>query len=600
MRKVIVNKIIRRTAWGLGFILFSYVVMFSGLKDLMLGLKFGYGPLDFMYVLAVAFLPAIISGIGYGILFSVGFLLLRYFVLPVHRVERHYMGIRGGSLKKYILIVAFVVLLLFVIPYFMRRVSLSGDIISSIDTSSLQAGSAFYAIGGQIGAFLGSLANVVFLLLNIMLIKPFFIFSPVRLDALLASLFMSSLLYHSLMVSFSKNRVSVERHASIHLCQEGEKVEMRTSLKSPFPSPTVSLPLSSIPARRIKKRKNKSRDDLLSMKSENRETLLLKEGYYNFDIAPVRIFTLPFFHTKIYRVCETNSDVSVLPKLHFKTRVMIHKPSVVRESGSLVKKQLGSSLDFAGMREYCHDDPLSRIWWKGLAKYGELMVKEFHSFGEDRWMLVLDFTNPDLKEEGVTGMLAFSRLFIELCTRKDIAIGLSAFSPTFHYFDYTTSKKNLLSSLTKITSPLYEISPKGIEMIMQDALGPEIEKLKLKCRRKNMTFSMVYSYSGLGKQKTFFSWKGRSAFRNCIKRFFVNMKRSGKIVLVTDGNPKNLEMFKRFKAICLNRHCSYLVVLTESRKDVLQQLKRAKIKAVFAPRDELTKPGFVMKLVSMV
>lgn len=600
MRKVIVNKIIRRTAWGLGFILFSYFIVLSGLKNALLNIKFGYAPLDFMYVLAISFLPHIIAGIGYGILFSVGFLLLRYFVLPVHRVERHYMGIKRGSLKKYILIVAFAFLLLFVVPYFMRWISLSGDIISSIDSSSLQASSAFYAMGGQIGTVLGPLADVILLLLNFMFVKPFFIFYPVRLDALLASLFLSSLLYHSVMVSFSKKHVKIDRHASIHLCQEGEKVEMRTSMSSSFPSPTVSLPLSGIPLRRIKKRKSKSRDDLLSMKSENRETLQLKEGYYNFDIVPVRIFTLPFFHTKIYRVCETNSDVSVLPKLHFKTRVMINKPSVARESGSLVKKQLGSSLDFAGMREYCHQDPLSRIWWKGLAKYGELMVKEFHSFGEDRWMLVLDFTNPDLKDKGVTGMLTFSRLFIELCTRKDIAIGLSAFSPTFHYFDYTTSKKNLLSSLTKITSPLYEISPKGIEMIMKDALGPEIDKLKVKCRRKNMNLSMVYSYSGLGKRKTFFSWKGRGVFRDCTKRFFVDMKRSGKIVLLTDGNPKNIGMFKKFKAMCLNRHCGYLIVLTESRGDVLKQLKRAEIKAVFAPYDQLAKPGFVMKLVSMV
>jgi hypothetical protein len=600
MRKLIVNKIIRRTAWGLGFIFFSYLIIFFGLENLLLNIKFGYAPLDFMYVLGVSFLPAIIAGIGYGILISVGFLLIRYVILPVHRVEKHYMGIKGGSLKKYILIVAFAVLLLFVIPYFMRNVSISGDVISSIDRSSLQASSAFYAIGGQIGALLGPLASAILLLLNIMFIKPFFIFYPVRLDAMFASLFVSSLLYHSAMVSFSKRHVKIDRHASIHLCQEGEKVEMRTSISSPFPSPTVSLPTCSIPGRRVEKRKNKSGGDLFSMKSENRETLMLKEGYYNFDIVPIRIFTLPFFHTKIYRVCKTNSDVSVLPKLHFKTRVMIRKPSVARESGSLVKKQLGSSLDFAGMRQYCHEDPLSRIWWKGLAKYGELMVKEFHSFGEDRWMLILDFTNPDLKEEGVTGMLTFSRLFIELCTRKDIAIGLSAFSPTFRYFDYTTSKKNLLSSLTKITSPLYEISPKGIEMIMQDALGPDIEKLKIKCRRKNMNLSMVYSYSGLGKKKTFFSWKGRSAFSNCIKSFFVNMKRSGKIVLVTDGNPKNLEMFKRFKAICMNRHCSYLLVLTESRKDVLQQLKRSNIKAIFAPHDQLTKPSFVMKLVSMV
>lgn len=600
MRKVIINKIIRRTGFGLGFIFFSYIIILSGLKGLMLNLKFGYAPIDFIYVLAVAFLPYIIAGIGYGILFSVGLLLLRYMVFPVHRVERHYMGIKGGGLKKYLFITAIIVVLLFVIPYFIRDGLVFGGFLSTIDRSSLQASSFVYAIGDRLGFLLGTLADMILLLLNLMFIKPFFLFYSVRADALLASLFMSSLFYHSAMVSFSKKHMKVERHASKHLCQEGEEIVMRTKLHSPFPAPTVSLPLCSIPARKMQKRKKKSDNDLFSMRFENKETLLLKEGYYNFDIVSIRIFTFPFFHTKIYKVCETNSDVSVLPKLHFKTRVMIHKPSVARESGSLVKKQLGSSLDFAGMREYCHDDPLSRIWWKGLAKYGELLVKEFHSFGEDRWMLILDFTNPNLGEKDVKGMLAFARLFIELCTRKDIAIGLSAFSPTFHYFDYTTSKKNLLSSLTKVTSPLYEISPKGIELIIQDALGPDTEKLKVKCRKKNMTLSMVYSYSGLGKQKTFFSWKGKGAFKDCMKKFFVQMRRSGKIVLVTDGSPKNIEMFKKFKAISMNRHCRYLLVLTQSRGDMLRELKRANVKTVFAPDDQLTKPGFVMKLVGLV
>lgn len=600
MRKVIVNKTIRRTGFGLGFIFLSYVITLSGLKDLMLNLKFGYAPLDFMYVLAVAFLPGIIAGIGYGILFSVAFLLARYMLLPVHMVERHYMGIKGRGLKKHLFIMAFIVLLLFVIPYFMAGGLVFGDFLSSVDYSSLQAGSAFYAMGGQVGLVLGSLAQILLLLLNTLFVKPFYLFYPVRIDALLASLFLSSLLYHSAMVGFTKKRIKIERHASMHICQEGEEISMRTGLRSPFPAPTVSIPPCSIQGRKIGGRKNKPVGDLLSMKLENNETLWLKEGYYNFDIVPVRIFTFPFFHTKIYKVCDANSDISVLPRLHFKTRVMIHKPSVARESGSLVRMQLGSSLDFAGMREYCHDDPLSRIWWKGLAKYGKLMVKEFHSFGEDRWMLVLDFTNPDLREEGVNGMLTFARLFIELCTRKDIAIGLSAFSPTFHYVDYTTNKRNLLSSLTMVTSPLYEISPKGIELIMQDALGPEIEKLRVKCRRKNMTLSMVYSYSGLGKQKTFFSWKGMNTFRECIKKFFVDMRRSGKIVLVTDGNPKNLEMFKRFKAISENRHCGYLLILTEPREDVFNRLRRAEIKAIFSPYEQLAKPGFVMKLISMV
>lgn len=600
MRKIIIDKIIKRTCWGLGFVFLSYAITLLGLKELMLNLRFGYAPVDFMYVLLVAFIPNMIAGIGYGILFSVAFLLIRHMLLPVHMVERHYMGIKGGGLKKYLFILAVIVVLLFVIPYFMRDNSLFGYFLSGIDQSSLQAGSAAYGIGEYAGAVLGPLAGALALLLNTMFIKPFFLFYSVRPDALVASLFLSALFYHSVMVSFSKKHVRIERHASKHLCQEGEEIAIRTTLRSPFPAPNVSLPRCSIAGGKIKGRENKSRNNISSTRLENDETISLKEGYYNFDIVSIRVFTFPFFHTTIYRVCDENSDVSVVPGLHFKTRAMIQKPSVVRESGSLVKKQLGSSLDFAGMREYCHDDPISRIWWKGLAKYDKLLVKEFHSFGEDRWMLVLDFTNPNLDEEGVRGMLRFARLFIELCTRKDIAIGLSAFSPTFHYVDYNINKKNLLSSLTRVTSPLYEISPRGIELIMQDALGSDFERLKIKCRKKSMTLSMVYSYSGLGKQKTFFSWKGENTFRESMKRFFIYMRKSGKIVLVTDGDPKNLGMFKKFKAICVNRHYKYLFVLTQSRGYMLEQMKMAKMKVIFAPYDQLTKPVFVMKLASLV
>lgn len=600
MRKVIAGKIVRRAGMGLGLILFSYLMPFLGIKQLLLGLKFGYAPLDFLYVLAVAFLPYLIAGIGYGLLFFVGFLLLRYLILPVHRIEKHYMGIKGGSLKKYILFTAILVVLLFVVPYFLGDIITVGNFISTVDQSSLQAGSAFYSIGGQLGQLLGSLAGVVLMIANLMLIKPFYVFYSVRADAMVAGLFMASLFYHSLTVSFVKKRVKVERHASKHLCQEGDDVMLRTSVTSPIPSPTVTLPVCAVSPRRTKKRRNKSGTDLLSTRAENRETLSLKEGYYNFDIVPVRIFTLPFFHTKVYKVCDSNADVSVLPKLRFKTRVMIQRPSVARESGSLVRRQLGSSLDFAGMREYSRDDPLSRIWWKGLAKYGELMVKEFHSYGEDRWMIILDFTNPNLGEKAAGRMLAFARLFIELCTRKDIAVGLSVFSPTFSYTDYSTNKKNLLSSLTRVTSPVYEISPKGAELIMKEAVGSDIDRLKTKCSRKNMTLSMVYSYSGLGRKKTFFSWKGKGTFRDCMKRFFVKATKSGKMVVVTDGNPRNLEMFKRFKAICSDRHYRYMFVLNQSREGTLRDMKAAGIKTLFAPDEQITKPGFAMRLISLV
>ncbi|MFH0956347.1 MAG: DUF58 domain-containing protein, partial [Candidatus Aenigmatarchaeota archaeon] len=424
--------------------------------------------------------------------------------------------------------------------------------------------------------------------------------SPVRLDAFLAGLFIGALFLHSAAVSICKTKAVVDRRISRHVCQEGEKVTMTTSMRSPIPLPNASLPPIKAGQGRIAGRKLRLERDVLGRAAVNTEDILLREGYYNFDIVPVSVFTMPAFHTTIYRVCDTNADVSVLPALKFRTRIFTRRPSVARESGSLVRKQLGSSMDFANLRPYTHDDSFSRIWWKGLAKYGSLMVKEYHSFGEDRWMLVLDLTNPNLGEEKVKDMLRFARLFIELCTRKDIAIGISAFSPTFHYVDFGTDKKELLTSLTKITSPVFEISQKGVELILRDAVGPEMGKLMAKCRRKRITLSSVYSYSGLGARKTFFSWKGGNAFRACTKSLFTNMRKSGKIVVVTDGSPGNLEMFRKFKAVCEHRRCNYVFVMTEDVKGMRESMKLARIKSVHVPYEELATPRFVSDLVGLL
>jgi len=135
MRKVILHKIFKRVGWGLGFIFLSYIIEFLPLKEMFLNVKFGYPPVDFMYVLFVSFIPVLVGGIGYGILISVVFLLVKYFFLPIHRVEKHYMGIRGGSFKKYLFIVAVMAVLIFVVPYFLRGLY-PPDILYRISTAS--------------------------------------------------------------------------------------------------------------------------------------------------------------------------------------------------------------------------------------------------------------------------------------------------------------------------------------------------------------------------------------------------------------------------------------------------------------------------------
>jgi hypothetical protein len=600
MRRVILNRIIKRCAYGFSFILASYLVSFFGIHRALLDLRIDIIFLDFIYVLLVSFLPEILEWTGYGILISVVFLLLRYRVLPVHRLERRYLGIKGGSLVKYIFLCFLVVLLLFFIPYFLTQPPMTGEIITGLDQGIAQIGPQLAFMGGYAGGIISLAVSTLTTIFNFFVIYPLYMFSSTRLDAFLAAMFLSPLFYHTMMVSLSSRHIKVTRHVSKHLCQEGDKMVMKTTLSCPIPAPNVSLRSAPVNPGNRMKGKMKSRKSMSFMSVENTEELTLNRGYYNFDIVPVSISTLPFFNTTIYKVCDANSDISVIPPLKFRTRLFIRKPSVVRETGSLIRRQLGSSLDFAGLRDYAYGDPLSRIWWKGLAKNGELLVKQFHSFSEDRWMLVLDMTNPNLSADGTKGMLQFSRIFIELCTRKDISIGLSTFAPTFYYIDYMSNKRRLLSGLTKVTMPLYEISTKGVEMILHDALGSDLDKLKRKCREKHMTLSMVYSYSGLGRQKSYFSWKGENTFKKCMKKFFTNLHKSGKIIILTDGNPGNIAMFKKFKSICDNRRYPHMVILTEENKDMIAQFKRAKIKHMYVPYNRLVTPGFVMGLVSLV
>ncbi|MBN2330383.1 MAG: DUF58 domain-containing protein [Candidatus Aenigmarchaeota archaeon] len=600
MRRVIINRIVKRAVYGVLFVLASYAIAQTGIQRWLLGMEFDILFLDFIYVLFVTFLPEALEWIGYGILFSVAILLVKYRLYPVHRLERHYLGIKRGSMLKYVLICGVMAVLLFLVPYFVRQPPLTGEIVAGMNQFIMQAGTQASSIGGYPGQILGTVLYALAVGFNFFVIGPLYLFSSVRLDAFIAALFLSPLFFHATVVSLSRNHVSVSRSVSKHLCQEGERLVLSTSLSSSFPAPNMSIGPVPVPRKRKSKWKMRSRKSLSFMSVENSEDLELKEGYYNFDIVPVTITTFPFLKTTVYKVCDANADISVIPPLHFKTRMYIRKPSVVKETDSLIRKQLGSSLDFAGIREYQHGDPLSRVWWKGLAKSGKMLVKQFHSFSEDRWMLVLDMTNPNLPEDAIKGMMQFSRIFIELCTRKDISTGLSTFAPSFYYIDYEINKRTLLSGLTKVTMPLYEISTKGVELILQDALGPGLEKLKRKCREKHMTLSMVYSYSGLGKKHTYMSWRGENIFKSCTRKFFTQMRKSGKIVLITDGSPGNMEMFKRFKEICDSRRYPYTFIITEPNKETMAKFKRAKIKHIYVPYDRLATPGFVMGLVSFV
>jgi uncharacterized protein (DUF58 family) len=600
MRRIILNRMLKRAAWGFAFLIASWLAELIGLYRFLGMFSTGIPMVDFFYVLFVAFLPQIIASIGYGILISVAFIFVKYKIFPPHRLERSYMGIKRSGLRRSALIAGIIAALLFVAPYFLRNATNTGMFIDGAGSVLTGIVTSLGYMGEYAGPMLQSIAAPVFGILSILVLGPLTLFYDVRVDAFLCSLFLAALFYHTTMVGMSSRSAKVERSVSRHLCQDMDKVVLKTKMTLPLPAPNVNIKSGKPPTSPIKGWSIDTKKNMSFTVVENKEEFTMQEGYYNFDMVPIRVSTLPFLRTTIYKVCAENADVSVVPRLKYKTAATTRKPSLMKETGSLIRKQLGSSLDFAGIRHYNHGDPLSRIWWKGLAKSGKMLVKEFHSFGEDRWMLVMDFSNPNMKEADIKSRYRFARLFIELCARKDIAVGLSSFSPNFHFTNYSTSKKDLMSSLTRMTSPLYEVSAKGTELILKDALGSDMEKLKRKCRKKKITLPMVYSYSGFGKRTTMLSWKGKSVFDSSMKDFFVKLRRSGKIVLVTDGGKDKRSSLLKFKTICENRHCIYVVVLTSEKPEMRKMLRDAGIKTISVPTSELATPAFVFNLVRMV
>ena len=142
MRKVILNRIVKRLVYGSLFILASYLIVWLGLQRFLLDIKFDMTSLDFVYVLFVTFLPDILSWIGYGIFFSIAIMLLRYKISPIHKIERRYLAIKGGNLVKSLFISGILVVLLFIIPYFVADPPLTGEMVSGMDQFVLQVPSA--------------------------------------------------------------------------------------------------------------------------------------------------------------------------------------------------------------------------------------------------------------------------------------------------------------------------------------------------------------------------------------------------------------------------------------------------------------------------
>jgi hypothetical protein len=228
----------------------------------------------------------------------------------------------------------------------------------------------------------------------------------------------------------------------------------------------------------------------------------------------------------------------------------------MRETGDLVKKISGGSLEFAGIKDFSPGDPVSKIWWKGLAKSGKLMKKDFFSLAEDRWLLVIDLSDPNMKKEDEAALFTFSRAFVEMFTRKDIEVGIHIISPGASFLTYSTKKKDLLSFIVKHWSEFRHISHEGSREIIKDIVG-DSSQIEDRCKVNGISLSSFLFYSGLfTKQKKTFYWSKDRVFRDNMTELLKNLRKSGKILVVT---PKMSEGFvDQVRKLSSIKKCSLL------------------------------------------
>jgi hypothetical protein len=200
---------------------------------------------------------------------------------------------------------------------------------------------------------------------------------------------------------------------------------------------------------------------------------------------------------------------------------------------------------------------VARIWWNGLAKGQGLLTKDFFSPAEDRWILVVDLSNPDVDKELEQALMAFCRGFVEIFTRKDVEVAIHLVSPTYAQVDYTTNKRALLSFLIRHWSEFRNLSHDGARAVLQDAVGRDVQDIEARCKNSGISLSSFLFYSGLLKKpKKLFGWGRRSTFRAAMLELTKGLQKSGKMLVVTPGMPQ--ELVDDVKKVARAKKCALL------------------------------------------
>ena len=496
---------------------FLFLISLLPLREALLGIRFIHKDVDFVFVLFAIAVPHIIRSIAMWTIIRALFLFFKMLAMSRGKVEAAIYKLRKRRWLKNGFYAAVVFLpLLFPVK---------GGITFAVVANALMNLPYGFSI----------------------LAVPFVLIGYMDILMALEALIVASFLIHIIRI-LSIKYGKITPYSKNKVVEEGKKIEFMLESKSP-------LPLFSFP-RLPFKLGSKIRASFLKNSYTVEATGKLNVGYYRFDVVKFEIATFPFFFSTIYKTTTKPISITVLPRIAVKNLVYTKNPYTVREAGDLIKKLTGSSLEFAGIRQFIPGDPPSKIYWKALAKGGDLLTKDFFSPAEDRWILVVDASNPNEKKEEIETMLKFSRAFVELFTRKNVEVSIHLIAPTYSSIGYSTKKKDLLSFIVKHWGEFRHISHEGAREILKEAIG-NTDEMEERCKKSGISMSSFLFYTGLVKKpKKVFHWRRKAIFERSMLEFTKTLRKSGKMLVVTPGMSDDL--VEQVKKVARTKRCKLL------------------------------------------
>ncbi len=552
-----------------GYLAILYIVYKSSgaIQSQLMKAHFESAGIDLLYVLAVSFIPSFIYSMMIMLVFHILLSTVKSFILPIHRLEGKYFGLRKRSV---FLVLGYALFLMFILygPNYLG----TDSTISSLLPKDIFSG---HTISWSLDSLLYTV-SLVFLF-------PLYVLAPLKIHSVVSGAVYALFIIHILSVRTIQNRSVVTRDISTKILKEGADVAVATKILSRLPILSFLGTSAEFRKEGVKSKHTiESHSDLIGTRIETKKTYKLKKGFYSADIVGISVLTPPFY-TKVFRATGSKSDVTVIPASKDLPSFHIN-PSTITEHGSLMAKNtMGSSTDFAGIDNYVPGDPLNRIWWMSLAKTGNLLTKKFYSTGEDNIILAADISDPNPEKKYPSAMLNMMMNLVNICSRKDVSIMIYPISSYGVHSNMTRNKKELMFFLMNLSS-ITMISPKGAKNIFKSALSErEYKTIKERCKNNNITLSSLYGASGFYKKKTsMFSWQRKHVFKKSTKEFFKHQKKRSKIILLTNTRAP-LEALEDFRDKCRIRKFRYIVlVLGEGDKKHMQSLDKMKERHILA------------------